>query len=52
LQYLDKFYVASRGVVDALTWHHYFMAGASATTEDFLNPKWVDKAYKKFFTFV
>jgi hypothetical protein len=39
LQYLEKVYVGSRGVIDAFTWHHYYMAGATATPKDFLDPR-------------
>ena len=28
-----------RGVIDAFTWHHYYMAGADAGPQDFVNPK-------------
>ena len=39
LQYLEKVYVGSRGVLDALTWHHYYMDGRTATIKDFVDPK-------------
>jgi hypothetical protein len=41
LEYLEKVYLGSRGVIDALTWHHYYMDGKSATINDFVNPKLV-----------
>ena len=40
LQYLQKVYLGSRGVLDAFTWHHYYMAGAGATVKDFVNPRY------------
>ncbi len=33
LNYLHRVHVGSRGVLDALTWHHYYLNGHTATLE-------------------
>ncbi|XP_027710250.1 heparanase [Vombatus ursinus] len=39
---LRSFLEVGGGVIDAVTWHHYYMDGRNATQEDFLNPKVLD----------
>ncbi|XP_012860282.1 heparanase, partial [Echinops telfairi] len=39
---LRSFLKAGGGVLDAVTWHHYYLDGRIATKEDFLNPDVLD----------
>ncbi|XP_072480127.1 heparanase [Notamacropus eugenii] len=39
---LRSFLNVGGGVIDAVTWHHYYMNGRNATQEDFLNPEVLD----------
>ncbi|XP_044536662.1 heparanase [Gracilinanus agilis] len=39
---LRSFLNVGGGVIDAITWHHYYLNGRNATEEDFLNPKVLD----------
>ena len=42
LKYLAKVLAGSNGVLDAITWHHYYLDGKTATLDDFLNPDTLD----------
>ncbi|KAM5282774.1 heparanase isoform 1-T1 [Hipposideros larvatus] len=39
---LRSFLKAGGGVIDSVTWHHYYLNGRIATKEDFLNPDVLD----------
>ncbi|XP_074084601.1 heparanase isoform X2 [Macrotis lagotis] len=39
---LRSFLNVAGGVIDAVTWHHYYLNGRLATQEDFLNPEVLD----------
>nr|XP_055153128.1 heparanase isoform X2 [Symphalangus syndactylus] len=39
---LKSFLKAGGGVIDSVTWHHYYLNGRTATKEDFLNPGVLD----------
>nr|7RG8_A Chain A, Heparanase 50 kDa subunit [Homo sapiens]8E07_A Chain A, Heparanase 50 kDa subunit [Homo sapiens]8E08_A Chain A, Heparanase 50 kDa subunit [Homo sapiens] len=39
---LKSFLKAGGEVIDAVTWHHYYLNGRTATLEDFLNPDVLD----------
>uniref|UniRef100_A0A8C2UWR9 Heparanase n=2 Tax=Chinchilla lanigera TaxID=34839 RepID=A0A8C2UWR9_CHILA len=39
---LQSFLQAGGGVIDSVTWHHYYLNGRIATKEDFLNPDVLD----------
>uniref|UniRef100_A0A9L0JR45 Heparanase n=1 Tax=Equus asinus TaxID=9793 RepID=A0A9L0JR45_EQUAS len=39
---LKSFLKAGGGVIDSVTWHHYYLNGRIATKEDFLNPDVLD----------
>ncbi|XP_049741824.1 heparanase [Elephas maximus indicus] len=39
---LTSFLQAGGGVIDSVTWHHYYLNGRIATKEDFLNPDVLD----------
>uniref|UniRef100_A0A8C9A9J1 Heparanase n=1 Tax=Prolemur simus TaxID=1328070 RepID=A0A8C9A9J1_PROSS len=39
---LKRFLEAGGGVIDSVTWHHYYLNGRLATKEDFLNPDVLD----------
>ncbi|KAM8968954.1 heparanase [Sarcophilus harrisii] len=39
---LRSFLNVGGGVIDAITWHHYYVNGRNATQEDFLNPEVLD----------
>lgn len=39
---LRSFLKAGGGVIDSITWHHYYLNGRIATKEDFLNPDVLD----------
>ncbi|XP_068948334.1 heparanase isoform X2 [Petaurus breviceps papuanus] len=39
---LRSFLNVGGGVIDAITWHHYYLDGRNATQEDFLNPEVLD----------
>ncbi|KAM5271780.1 heparanase [Ctenodactylus gundi] len=39
---LKRFLLAGGEAIDAVTWHHYYLNGRTATKEDFLNPDVLD----------
>ena len=39
LSYLNDVLETSEGVIDAVTWHQYYLNGRTATVKDFLEPK-------------